>query len=546
MRALVLTVLLGAACDAAEWNYGNPEAWPSNYPLCGGSSQSPIDLTDPVVDPSGAFTRPDGWFDGQEGVVINKGYTVQFNLDNSGPILTKSQGTYDLVQLHLHWSNSSKAGAEHQVEGVEFPMELHLVHKNTKYNNLTEALGHDDGLAVVGILFKVASEENPGLEDLDDVLSGMKDSNSASAPHNLKVCNFMPRGCDPKATCDCFFYKGSLTTPTCNEVVDWNVLQEATHISERQFNIFRSLIDINNYRPVQPLNGRRVSVTAPLPVKLPANNLCPEGKVKGDCDPFHVTTVEPNEKCCVPNCQVGDGKLYAGTIAKTKTGLTCQNWMAQSPHEHRFGELGNNNHCRNPDGEPGAWCYTTDPKVRFALCEVPECPEIVVPIVVPMVVPDPERECLYKRNVDNLKKLYLIVDANMAIGCNLLGPPDRKIGFSWPMDDCEKAVVTAQRKCSNLTCFVQEMAECHNHTEACRALTIGFSGAFHTVAIAAEPEWNNTLCNYWHFGHCLMPIQRAYLDCKMDMSCTEAIAKVSECEKCVDAVETVMEWGMDP
>ena len=59
------------------------------------------------------------------------------------------------MQLHLHWSNSSKAGAEHQVEGVEFPMELHLVHKNTKYKDLTEALGHDDGLAVVGILFKV-------------------------------------------------------------------------------------------------------------------------------------------------------------------------------------------------------------------------------------------------------------------------------------------------------------------------------------------------------------------------------------------------------
>ena len=114
------------------------------------------------------------------------------------------------------------------------------------------------------------------------------------------------------------------------------------------------------------------------------------------------------------------------------------------------------------------------------------------------------------------------------------------------MDDCEKAVVTAQRKCSNLTCFVQEMAECHNHTEACRALTIGFSGTFQTVAIASEPEWNDPACSFWHFGHCLQPIQRAYLDCKMDMSCTEAIAKVSECEKCVEVVGIEMEWGMDP
>ena len=27
----------------------------------------------------------------------------------------------------------------------------------------------------------------------------------------------------------------------------------------------------------------------------------------------------------------------------------------------------------NPDGEEGAWCYTTDPNVRWELCDIPDC-----------------------------------------------------------------------------------------------------------------------------------------------------------------------------
>jgi hypothetical protein len=64
---------------------------------------------------------------------------------------------------------------------------------------------------------------------------------------------------------------------------------------------------------------------------------------------------------------------YRGCQTKTVSGRTCQNWDSQSPHRHsRYsvdkGSAGNN-YCRNPDGEPTIWCYTTDPNKRWELCE---------------------------------------------------------------------------------------------------------------------------------------------------------------------------------
>merc|ERR1719148_432275 len=74
---------------------------------------------------------------------------------------------------------------------------------------------------------------------------------------------------------------------------------------------------------------------------------------------------------------------YRGPISYTKSGLTCQSWSSQTPHAHINGPekwplagLADNNHCRNPDEDSGgAWCYTTDPDVRYAYCDVPVCSE---------------------------------------------------------------------------------------------------------------------------------------------------------------------------
>ncbi|XP_070545602.1 plasminogen-like [Ptychodera flava] len=71
-----------------------------------------------------------------------------------------------------------------------------------------------------------------------------------------------------------------------------------------------------------------------------------------------------------------DSSDYRGHVSVTRNGNICQPWNVQVPHVHYlYGRdpdngIGNHNYCRNPDGEPSAWCYTMDPNIRFELCDV--------------------------------------------------------------------------------------------------------------------------------------------------------------------------------
>jgi len=75
------------------------------------------------------------------------------------------------------------------------------------------------------------------------------------------------------------------------------------------------------------------------------------------------------------------GSDYVGDVSVTASGRKCQNWLDQTPHKHDFAHLGNHNSCRNLDfgndeAPLGAWCYTTDPNIRWEFCsQIPECPK---------------------------------------------------------------------------------------------------------------------------------------------------------------------------
>lgn len=97
---------------------------------------------------------------------------------------------------------------------------------------------------------------------------------------------------------------------------------------------------------------------------------------KGLTAPPQCKNGSPSECGCANILQAD----YRGDIAVTKNGRECQRWDSQTPHTHsrtrsRYPDAGLvENYCRNPDGEHGgAWCYTTDPDVRWEYCDVDVC-----------------------------------------------------------------------------------------------------------------------------------------------------------------------------
>ena len=89
---------------------------------------------------------------------------------------------------------------------------------------------------------------------------------------------------------------------------------------------------------------------------------------------------DPVGKQCDEKLRGEKESEYRGCQTKTRSGFTCQKWTTKYPHKHTRTQedypnkgLGDHNKCRNPDGETGIWCYTTNPNKRWELCDPINC-----------------------------------------------------------------------------------------------------------------------------------------------------------------------------
>lgn len=261
--ALGLVQLVAVCFGAAgSFSYADPSQWEG---ICAtGVQQSPIDLTNAVRD-AASNTDLNMSYNSQSTQLSNSnGHTIKLTPETSNQLtLANVPGyngdTFHLIQCHMHWAGADETpvkGSEHTVDGVAYAMELHCVHRNSKYPDTNDALAQADGLAVYGTFFSVGAE-NAALKPVFDNIASVQ---QVDASTNIQV-DYSALA-SPTAASEFFHYKGSLTTPTCNEVVSWLVGRETQTISAEQLAQLRFALKDgstpigDNFRPVQPLNDR--------------------------------------------------------------------------------------------------------------------------------------------------------------------------------------------------------------------------------------------------------------------------------------------------
>ncbi|XP_067619430.1 carbonic anhydrase 2-like [Eurosta solidaginis] len=258
------------------FSYENPKNWVKQYPQCGGKNQSPIAIntnkTIPIDIPAIIFGEYDTHLS-EDLTLENNGHTITFRIPptvkNSLPYITNGplKGKYEAINVHFHWGAPLEKGSEHQINNKRFDLEMHILHKNTKYSSVEEALEYDDGLAVIAVLFKVHKLKNRasslGLQTIFDIVPYVFGFNTtATTSKFITLGSLLPN----ISRENYYTYQGSLTTPPCSEAVSWLVYPEAIPIPLYYMRNFWGVLDedgqllYNNFRTLQPIHLRKVYV----------------------------------------------------------------------------------------------------------------------------------------------------------------------------------------------------------------------------------------------------------------------------------------------
>jgi len=272
--------LLVGACAAQLfsepfWNYGTykgPSEWLDSYPNCGGDSQSPVAL--PSTWENHTFLVRFGWYNFE----LNRTWTIHNDHDrvvlgykNEGVPAPYFKGSlfhpsvrFQFHKLIFHWGHDSTQGSEHSIDGWQYPGEMQFIGWDTRYKSYEQASKVPGGIAIAVFLLQLSKEDN---SNFNWFLGNLYKINGTDRPAEMGVRNMnwvYPVDSAPTHDCEYYLYEGSSSYPPCNEVAVWHIYKDATSLSERQFDVLRSLKNkkgdcmSNNFRPIQPTNERKI------------------------------------------------------------------------------------------------------------------------------------------------------------------------------------------------------------------------------------------------------------------------------------------------
>ncbi|GAA4275846.1 carbonic anhydrase [Aquimarina mytili] len=226
-----------SGCHFEYEGSSGPEFWADlcgdDWKDCGGNSQSPINIITDAVLEDESINNINTNYTISSTNIFNNGHTIQFNYD-AGSSASLNNIDYNLLQFHFH------TGSEHTVDGVRYPMEMHLVHQDP----ITKLL------AVVGVFFKEGNRNLLLNQFMNNLPEYEDDHYTSSQKYHIK--DILP------GDMDFYTYSGSLTTPACSEIVTWYIIKETIEASHEQLERFEHIMH-KNFRPIQTLSGRIVS-----------------------------------------------------------------------------------------------------------------------------------------------------------------------------------------------------------------------------------------------------------------------------------------------
>ncbi|KXH79948.1 carbonic anhydrase [Sporosarcina sp. HYO08] len=225
---------------ALEWSYGEetgPEHWgvlDSEYSACvKGNEQSPINIEFAQVKTGEKLDNVEIQYSPTNFSIAHNGHAIQANPKTSSNTIVVEGKEFTLAQFHFH------TPSEHQFNGQNLDMELHLVHQDAEGN-----------LAVLGLMIQ-DGKENEALASVWGVLPESETEKDVDMNEPIDLQALLP------ANQTSFHYNGSLTTPPCAEEVKWIVFEEPIEMSTEQIQAYQQIFP-DNHRPVQPLNEREI------------------------------------------------------------------------------------------------------------------------------------------------------------------------------------------------------------------------------------------------------------------------------------------------
>lgn len=245
ISAVSLLVIIGVLSIAFAWDHDHQDEWGNHFEKCNGNHQSPVNFNTHhhmrVIHSQMKFLNYEIPIEGVNLPINNTGHSVAISFrsipERKRPSI-KRKDIYLLEELHFHWGSNRYQGSDHTFDGESYSMEAHFVHRNSKYSTFAEALNNTDGLSVLGIIFQEIHCKRT-LAQFTSVFNQIK-----TCRHSSRLSGIINLGKIFPSIWDHSFvnYAGSLTTPECNEVVEWFVYPLPVKVSSKDVSWFANYL----------------------------------------------------------------------------------------------------------------------------------------------------------------------------------------------------------------------------------------------------------------------------------------------------------------